>query len=72
MHGDGYMFFGDGFMWIFWIVLVVVIALLLKQIAGSTNKSKEQDALEVLKQRYAKGEVDEAEYQKKKSMLEKD
>ena len=70
MGGEGYMFFGGGFMWVFWVVQLVVLVVLVKQFTGATNKPKEQDALELLKQRYAKGEIDEVEYQKRKETLE--
>jgi putative membrane protein len=68
-YGDG-MFYGGGFMWVFWIVLVVIVVMLLKQFSGTSEQPKEHDALEILKRRYAKGEIDEAEYQKRKETLE--
>lgn len=72
MIGDeGHMFYGGGFMWLFWVVLIVVIVMLLKQFTGTAEKPKEQDAIELLKQRYAKGEIDDAEYQKRKENLQK-
>lgn len=69
MGYDGGMFYGGGFMWLFWIVLVVIIVVLLKQFSGASEQPSEQSALELLKQRYAKGEIDEAEYKKRKETL---
>ena len=69
---DGFHgFFGGGFMWILWIVLVVVIIYVLKDVMGSSKpSSSEDDALEILKRRYARGEIDEAEYERRKKELD--
>lgn len=65
------MGWGMGFaMPLFWIVLIVVIFSLLGR---SSCNPREQDrllpdppdALEILKQRYAKGEIDKAEFRSK-------
>jgi len=70
-HSDG-MFFGGGpLMWVFWLVLLVVLIYVLKNIFGSANKSSSSnEALEILKQRYARGEIDEAEFKQRKKQLE--
>lgn len=76
-HTDGMfsggMFFGGGLlMWIFWIILLVVIVYVLKDIVGSVtkNSSSPSDALEILKQRFARGEIDEAEFEQRKKRLQ--
>ncbi len=69
IHG----FFGGGFMWILWIVLIVVIVYVLKDLIGGSSSSKskpEDDALDILKRRYAQGEIDEAEFERRKKELE--
>ncbi len=64
--------FGGGFMWFLWIILLVIIFYMLKDVVGSSKTaSSEDDALEILKRRYAKGEIDEAEYERRKQELEK-
>jgi putative membrane protein len=70
-HSNG-MFFGGGLlMWIFWLVLLLVLIYVLKNIFGSANKrSSSNEALEILKQRYARGEIDEAEFEQRKKQLE--
>jgi putative membrane protein len=70
-HSDG-MFFGGGLlMWVFWLVLLVVLIYVLKNIFGSTNKSSSSnEALEILKQRFARGEIDEAEFEQRKKQLQ--
>ncbi len=63
--------FGMGFGWILWIAIIALIVFLVwqylrqdKTLGGSKNSP-----LEILKQRYAKGEVDKEEYEEKKRDL---
>jgi len=75
MMGDGNgMWFGGGFMWILWIVLIVVSVWFIKaainsDTSGNTGHSDESP-LEILKKRYARGEIDEAEYERRRKELE--
>ena len=73
MHdGFGSMFFGGGLMWILWIILIVVLVYVLKDIGGSRGRrSADDEALEILRQRYARGEIDEQEYEQRKRELQK-
>ena len=70
-HSDG-MFFGGGLlMWVFWLVVLIVLIYVLKIIFGSgSQNSSSNEALEILKQRYARGEIDEAEFEQRKKKLE--
>ncbi len=62
--------FGGVFMWLFWIVLIVVVVWLLKNVtSGQTNPPRNSSALEILEQRYAKGEIDKDEFEEKKRDL---
>ncbi len=72
MIGEGFgMGFGGGFMWLFWIILVILIVWALKAVAGNSSSSPEnrKSALEILKERYAKGEIDQQEYELKRKEL---
>lgn len=75
-HTDGMfsggMFFGGGIlMWLFWLILLVVLVYALKDIFGSVNKSSSSDeAMEILKKRFARGEIDEAEFEQRKKQLQ--
>jgi len=65
---------GGGFMWVFWIVLAVFIIWIVKASINnnsSSNNHPDERALEILKRRYANGEIDEAEFERKRKTLEK-
>ncbi len=74
MHGFG---FGGGmwFGWLFWLVIIVVIVWAVKSFVDSQNRTSaprdsSSDALELLKKRFANGEIDEEEFQRRKRLLE--
>ncbi len=70
---DGHMFgFGGGFMWIFWILLIVAIVWAVKAAGGSRNNpsEKRKSALDILKERYARGEIDQQEFEQKRKDLQ--
>lgn len=72
MHGFG--FGGMWLGWLFWIVLIVVAVWAVKAVIdsqrqGPTSQARSGEALEILKQRFARGEIDEEEYQRRKAQL---
>ena len=58
--------YGGGMMWIFWLLIIVA---LLWFVAFATRRCdvprQEISALEILKERYAKGEIERAEFEQK-------
>lgn len=69
---DGH-FFGGGFMWILWIVIAAGIFLLIQNMmkGNSDNSSSGKETpLEILKKRYARGEIEEEEYERRRKELE--
>ena len=68
---SGGMFFGGGIlMWVFWLVILVVLVYVVKDIFGSANQNSSSDnALSILKERFARGEIDEAEFERRKQQL---
>jgi len=66
---DGHHWFGGGFMWLFWILLIVALFWGLKNILSNNlaNTDKKKSALDILNDRYAKGEIDRKEYQQKRN-----
>ncbi|MGE5758674.1 MAG: SHOCT domain-containing protein [Sideroxydans sp.] len=77
MHMDDY---GWGWGWagmglgmlLFWGVLIAVMVLLFRSSSGSsgTGRSSEKSALDLLKERYARGEIEREEFLQKKRDLE--
>ncbi|WP_457668831.1 SHOCT domain-containing protein [Thiolapillus sp.] len=63
--------FGGGFMWFFWILLIVVVLWGLKAATGreNTTAGSPGTALDILKERYARGEIDQDEFEQKKRDL---
>ena len=70
-HGSGA--FGWTFMLFWWILFVVGIVVLIRWLSelGKGKHGEEVSALEILKQRYAKGEVDRKEFEEKLRDLNK-
>lgn len=62
--------FGGGFMWLFWVVLAVVVVWFLKASFGQSNPDSSDTALDILKKRFAKGEIDQQEFERKRKELE--
>jgi len=73
MGGDGSMGFGGGFMWIFWILIIVFVVWIIKATVtpGNSNFSNNETPQEILKKRFARGEIDEQEYKQRLKELEK-
>jgi len=67
--GWGGMAFG-GIMMLLWFALIIaLIVFLFRWISGSTRKSSSQDALDILKQRFARGEIDASELEERSRQL---
>ncbi|NOY66030.1 MAG: SHOCT domain-containing protein [Gammaproteobacteria bacterium] len=66
----GSMFFGGGFMWIFWILVIIAIFMIFKSFMGSNSDSGSDSPLEILKKRFARGEINEEEFERKRKELE--
>ncbi len=74
MSTNGSMWFGGGFMWIFWILLFVILVWVVKAVmtdSASKNTNVDESPLEILKKRYARGEIEEDEYIRRRNELEK-
>ena len=71
MHwfNGGMMGFGWIIMILFWILIIIGIVFLIRGIVEQSrleSRSKDESALEILKKRYAKGEISKEEFEEKK------
>jgi putative membrane protein len=70
---DGYgMGYGIiGILWlIFWILIIVGLVLLIKYLwEGGRSRKEQESGLEILKKRYARGEISKEEFEEKKKDL---
>jgi putative membrane protein len=74
MDGYGYsgmMGGGYGILWlIFWILIIIGLVLLIKYLwEHGGAKTEQESALEILKKRYASGEINKEEFEEKKKDL---
>lgn len=67
--GWGWIGFGIVHMLLFWVVLILAIVALLKWLAGSSGSASGGRALEILKERYAKGELTREQFEQMKREL---
>jgi putative membrane protein len=76
-HGWGYMHgFGWIFVVLFWIVVIVGIVVLVRWLGISPGQTttpppREKTALDILDERFARGEIDQQEYEQKRQVLKK-
>jgi putative membrane protein len=67
--GMGGGFIGGMFMLLFWILVIIGAIYFFKYLAQDQNKEQHKDPMEILKERYAKGEIDEDEFEQRKKDL---
>ena len=65
MHGFGWIF-----MVLFWVAVIVLIVFLVRQtMSEKNNEEKGKSALDLLNERYARGEIDKPTYDQMKHDL---
>ena len=73
-HGWGGMGFGGPLMLVFWIALIVgavwLVRWLITNDSGRRSPPPSPTALDILKERYARGEVDRDEFEQKRRDLQ--
>lgn len=63
---------GGGFMMFFWIILIAVVAYMFIRSAnrnGNPPSSPYESAIDILKKRYARGEISKEEFEERKKDL---
>lgn len=71
MYGFDYVGMGLGglFMILVWVVPLVLIFLLFRYFSGDRQARRGKTALEILEERYARGEIEQEEYLKRRADL---
>lgn len=68
----GGMAFGMASMLLFWVLLIAAVVILVRYLPGtgiSPKRRQEKTALDILKERYARGEIGREEFEQKKRDL---
>lgn len=67
--GGNYGHMGGVGMIIFWILVLIVVVYLIKNFGSCKIDRGEKSPMDILKERYAKGEIDKEEFEAKKKDL---
>jgi putative membrane protein len=72
MMGSGWPIVGWVFMVLFWAALILLVIWLYKQVRGPDTETKDirEAPLDVLKKRYARGEISREEFTERKKDIE--
>ena len=75
-EGFGHMMWGGGFgmvgglmMLLFWGAIIALIVFAVRGLSAGSGSGGKSDAAEILRERYAKGEIDDNEYERRKAKL---
>ncbi|MCL4491077.1 MAG: SHOCT domain-containing protein [Nitrospirae bacterium] len=71
-YGMGWGWFGPILMIVFWVLVIAGLVSLIKVLSGGgrSTSAKEDTAIDILKKRYARGEIDAEEFARRRRDLE--
>lgn len=72
MWDGAWMFFGPLMMIVFIAIIVAAVVLLVRWVSShrpGDRSTSERDALDILKERFARGDIDKEEYEERKRVL---
>jgi putative membrane protein len=72
MYGDGFGFgfMGIGMMVLFWGAIILLAVFAYRSLSDGDNKKSNTSALDILKERLAKGDIEPEEYETRRNTLE--
>jgi putative membrane protein len=70
MYGCSMNGFGYFIMALFWVVLIAAVIYVARKIEWDKPAKKEDQALTILRERYAKGEMNQEEFEARRRMLQ--
>lgn len=69
MYGGGWLI-GMGMMILFWAAVIVLVIWAVRSLFPRQSRAAREQALDILQQRYARGEISAAEYEQARARLE--
>jgi putative membrane protein len=69
MYGGGWLI-GMSLMILFWVAIILLVIWAVRSLFPQQMRSRHDQALETLRQRYAAGEINAAEYEQARARLE--
>lgn len=66
-YGTG--FFGVWFMVMFWVLVLIGLAVLVRWVGWGHHHEKHRHVLDILRERYARGEIDTEEFHRRRKEL---
>ena len=58
--------------WVFWVLMIILFLAFMEAKPKNRNQQKNEEPLEILKRRYAAGEITTEEYEERKAHLEEE
>jgi len=69
-NNDWHVFGMHGFWWLFWVILVLILLFLIFRPNNIIGRKGKDSSLEILRRKYASGEISTEEFEERKRLLE--